>query len=56
MTTYECSKCGMSVNATCVKCNEPLINDNLKLDEVRGRQGNLFETYMWYVENQFTAV
>ena len=22
MATYECSKCGMSVNATCGKCNE----------------------------------
>ena len=32
MATYECSKCGMSVNATCGKCNAPLANDNLKLD------------------------
>ncbi len=30
MTTYECSKCGMSVNATCGKCNEPLVDDILK--------------------------
>ena len=22
MATYECSKCGMSVNATCGKCND----------------------------------
>ena len=29
MATYECSKCGMSVNATCGKCNEPLIDDIL---------------------------
>ena len=33
MNTYECSKCGMSVNANCGKCNEPLVNDILKLDD-----------------------
>ena len=33
MATYECSKCGMSVNATCGKCNAPLVNDNIKLDD-----------------------
>ena len=32
METYKCSKCGMTVNATCGKCNEPLVNDTLKLD------------------------
>jgi len=32
MATYECDKCGMSVNATCGKCDEGLINDNLNLD------------------------
>ena len=32
MSTYECSKCGMSVNATCGKCDEPLVNDMLILD------------------------
>jgi hypothetical protein len=32
MSTYECNKCGMSVNATCGKCNTPLVNGNLKLD------------------------
>ena len=31
MATYECSKCGMSVNATCGKCNSPLSNDFLEL-------------------------
>ena len=31
METYKCSKCGMSVNATCGKCNAPLVNDVLKL-------------------------
>ena len=32
METYKCSKCGMTVNATCGKCNAPLVNDVLKLD------------------------
>ena len=34
MATYECSKCGMSVNVTCGKCNSQLVNDNLKLDDL----------------------
>ena len=29
MATYECSICGMSVNATCGKCNEPLVDDTI---------------------------
>ena len=33
MATYECSKCGMSVNATCTKCNTQLVNDTLILDK-----------------------
>ena len=33
VNTYKCSKCGMSVNATCGKCNSPLVNDNLKLED-----------------------
>ena len=33
MATYECPKCGMSVNATCAKCNAQLVNDTLKLDD-----------------------
>ena len=33
MATYECSICGMSVNATCGKCNEPLVDDILKKDD-----------------------
>ena len=33
MATYECTKCGMSVNATCAKCNSPLQNDNLSLKD-----------------------
>ena len=35
METYRCSKCGMSVNATCGKCNASLVNDILKLDDGR---------------------
>ena len=27
MTTYECSKCSMGVNATCSKFNSALVND-----------------------------
>ena len=33
MATYECAKCGMSVNATCAKGNSPLQNDNLSLED-----------------------
>ena len=33
MTTYECSKCGMGVNATCAKCDAPLVNDILDLPD-----------------------
>jgi hypothetical protein len=29
MPTYSCDKCGMSVNATCGKCDKPLENDVL---------------------------
>ena len=32
MATYECSLCGMSVNATCGKCNEPLVGDTIDAD------------------------
>ena len=37
MATYECSKCGMSVNATCGKCNAPLVNGILNLEMGGGR-------------------
>ena len=33
MATYECKSCGMSVNATCAKCNAPLVNDTLRKDD-----------------------
>ena len=29
MATYECSSCGMAVNASCAKCDTPLVNDIL---------------------------
>ncbi len=32
MATYECGKCGMAVNATCAKCDAPLQNNTLELD------------------------
>ena len=33
MATYECSECGMAVNASCAKCDAPLVNDLLKLED-----------------------
>lgn len=33
MATYVCSVCGMSVNATCGKCDAPLVNDDIKLED-----------------------
>ena len=33
MATYECNKCGMSVNATCGRCDIPLKNGMLDLDD-----------------------
>ena len=33
MATYKCEKCGMSVNASCGECNEPLVNGMLDLDD-----------------------
>jgi len=32
MATYECNKCGMSVNATCGKCDAKLLNDTLEIE------------------------
>ena len=34
MATYECDNCGMAVNATCAKCDEPLrtIHSNLMME------------------------
>ena len=33
MATYECSVCGMAVNATCAKCGAPLVHDFLQKDD-----------------------
>jgi len=33
MATYECSECGMAVNATCAHCDTPLVDDILALDD-----------------------
>ena len=33
MATYECDNCGMAVNAACAKCDEPLVDDILTLDD-----------------------
>jgi hypothetical protein len=33
MHTYECSSCGMTVNATCGACDAPLENDVLTRDD-----------------------
>ena len=38
MATYECKKWGMSVNATCAKCDSPLQNDNLSLKDGKSVQ------------------
>ena len=33
MATYECAICGMAVNATCAKCDAPLVDDILILED-----------------------
>lgn len=33
VATYECSVCGMSVNATCGHCDAPLVNEVLERDD-----------------------
>ncbi|PHS77362.1 MAG: hypothetical protein COB59_09350 [Rhodospirillaceae bacterium] len=32
MATYECDVCGMSVNATCGKCDAPLENGSITVE------------------------
>ena len=32
MATYECNKCGKSVNARCGKCDTKLLNDTLEIE------------------------
>ena len=33
MATYECDACGMAVNASCAKCDVPLVDGSLTLDD-----------------------
>tara|TARA_B110000116_G_C16294229_1_gene340826 strand:+ start:322 stop:513 length:192 start_codon:yes stop_codon:yes gene_type:complete len=33
MATYECDQCGMAVNATCAKCDEPLLDGSISLED-----------------------
>lgn len=33
MATYECNHCGMAVNASCAKCDTPLVDDTLALGD-----------------------
>ncbi len=33
MATYTCELCDMSVNASCGKCDAPLVNKMLQIDE-----------------------
>ena len=33
MATYECNNCGMAVNASCAKCDQPLVDDIPTLDD-----------------------
>ena len=33
MATYECKQCGMAVNASCAKCDSPLVDGSLKLED-----------------------
>ncbi len=33
MATYTCASCGMSVNATCGACDEPLVDAALTKDD-----------------------
>ncbi len=35
MATYACNICKMAVNASCAKCDQPLVNDYL---DVNGQQ------------------
>ena len=33
MATYACDQCGMSVNATCAKFDNPLLNDHIHKED-----------------------
>ena len=53
MATYECNKCGMSVNATCGKCDEKLLNDTLEVENGSVQISNMMDMeklnhlYVW---------
>ena len=51
MATYECEKCGMSVNATCGHCDAPLENDTLELGDGNEVLGFVVE----WLRRQFEA-
>ena len=38
MGTYECGEWGVSVNASCARCDEPLVNDVLTKEDGSGVQ------------------
>lgn len=33
ISTYESNNCDMAVNTSCAKCDQPLVDDILKLDD-----------------------
>jgi len=43
MATYECSECGMAVNATCAHCDAPLVDDILA---ILGEKHNLIRYHL----------
>ena len=52
MATYECSKCGMSVNATCGKCDSPLANDFLKVGDKLQLKADFMGAQSYKVTNE----
>jgi len=46
MATYECKICGMSVNATCGKCDAPLADGTLTLED--GTEIQISEWPKWH--------
>ena len=56
MATYECKTCGMSVNATCAKCNEPLNNDILTKDDGSEVQIGMSKRAIIGIKHTFTTM
>ncbi len=54
MATYECKVCDMSVNATCGKCDAPLENKMLKIDE--NTEVQVSECPQWTWQDQITTL